>query len=154
MEEKRSSINISRDFKGIWIPREIWKNKEIRTHIECIVNCFYFQKSLDSGLGKLLMRFGYSKKSFDRPHDIKNFLCKKRNQSYPKSRLKLHACSWCDTTTYALHSHHYPIPSKHGGKEIVNICGTCHAEYHFLENSYEFSEKLIQLFKSCEGGEV
>lgn len=42
-------------------------------------------------------------------------------------------CEWCGCKTTVLHKHHYPIPKRQGGKEIVNICSNCHHEFHVRE---------------------
>ena len=43
-------------------------------------------------------------------------------------------CEWCNNDCYILHEHHFPIPKKQGGKEIVKICPNCHYTFHSLEN--------------------
>ena len=42
-------------------------------------------------------------------------------------------CEWCGCKTSVLHKHHFPIPKRYGGKDIVNICSNCHNEFHNLE---------------------
>ena len=42
-------------------------------------------------------------------------------------------CEWCGCKTSVLHKHHYPIPKRLGGTQIVNICSNCHAEFHSIE---------------------
>lgn len=42
-------------------------------------------------------------------------------------------CEWCMGTSPLIEKHHFPIPRKNGGKEVVNICANCHGEYHFLK---------------------
>lgn len=42
-------------------------------------------------------------------------------------------CAWCGCKTTLLHKHHYPIPKRMGGTEIVYICSNCHSEFHVLE---------------------
>lgn len=46
---------------------------------------------------------------------------------------KEHTCEWCGNKTSILHKHHFPIPKRQGGKEIVSICPTCHFEFHSKE---------------------
>ncbi|MBE9053543.1 hypothetical protein IQ243_24685 [Nostocales cyanobacterium LEGE 11386] len=60
---------------------------------------------------------------------------KKVPQSFSNSRLK---CSWCNGTTVAIQKHHYPVKRSEDGKEVVNICPSCHCEFHFL------TDRLIQ----------
>lgn len=42
-------------------------------------------------------------------------------------------CEWCGAKTSILHNHHYPIPKRLGGKEIVKICPNCHSKFHTRE---------------------
>lgn len=46
-------------------------------------------------------------------------------------------CTWCKCKTYILHAHHFPIRKEAGGNVTVDICPSCHQEFHFLENSIE-----------------
>jgi len=43
-------------------------------------------------------------------------------------------CEWCQKECYILHEHHFPIPFKEGGEEVVKICPNCHYTYHLLES--------------------
>ena len=43
------------------------------------------------------------------------------------------ACAWCGCKTSVLHKHHYPVPKRLGGTEIVEICSNCHHEFHVKE---------------------
>jgi len=45
-------------------------------------------------------------------------------------------CSWCKMKTTMLHEHHFPIPKKDGGTELVSICPNCHCEFHGMTNYY------------------
>lgn len=47
---------------------------------------------------------------------------------------KGYKCEWCGKSCYILHDHHYPIPKKDGGTEIVRICPNCHYTFHKLES--------------------
>ena len=47
-------------------------------------------------------------------------------------------CEWCGCKTTVLHAHHYPVPKRLGGTEVVHICSNCHAEFHSREGK-EFS---------------
>ncbi len=42
-------------------------------------------------------------------------------------------CWWCKGISYVLRQHHYPIPKSEGGTDTIDICGSCHAEFHFLK---------------------
>jgi ABC-type phosphate transport system ATPase subunit len=46
-------------------------------------------------------------------------------------------CEWCNTKVYILHKHHFPIPKRHGGTDMVNICQNCHADFHKIEHSLD-----------------
>ena len=51
---------------------------------------------------------------------------------------KGHKCEWCGQECYILHQHHFPIPNKNGGTDLVNICPNCHYTFHKLEvETYE-----------------
>ena len=39
-------------------------------------------------------------------------------------------CRWCSDLVHSLHAHHFPISYADGGTETVDICGTCHADFH------------------------
>lgn len=43
------------------------------------------------------------------------------------------SCAWCQVSTVATQSHHYPKKRNEGGEETVDICGSCHFEYHQIE---------------------
>ena len=38
-------------------------------------------------------------------------------------------CNWCGHIGIT-HCHHFPIPKKMGGKDIIHICPNCHAMFH------------------------
>lgn len=42
-------------------------------------------------------------------------------------------CEWCGNKFDNLEKHHFPIPKRYNGKEIVNICHNCHKKFHDLE---------------------
>ncbi|MBW4636475.1 MAG: hypothetical protein KME30_32755 [Iphinoe sp. HA4291-MV1] len=41
-------------------------------------------------------------------------------------------CEWCNSTSFLLHEHHYPIKRSLGGSQTVQICSNCHSEFHYL----------------------
>lgn len=49
-------------------------------------------------------------------------------------------CEWCGRKTTVLHKHHYPVPKRAGGTEVVNICSNCHHEFHLQETTDELRE--------------
>lgn len=44
-------------------------------------------------------------------------------------------CPWCTRRVVTLHRHHFPLPRKGGGSDVVKICGACHADFHHLFGS-------------------
>ena len=46
---------------------------------------------------------------------------------------KTETCEWCNQKVYLLQEHHYPVPRRKGGKEIVKICPNCHVSFHNIE---------------------
>lgn len=56
-------------------------------------------------------------------------------------------CCWCGVNTTTMHSHHYPVSKKDGGKETIEICPNCHHEFHFDNNLNKvilnFGSKII-----------
>lgn len=63
-------------------------------------------------------------------------------------------CEWCKIKTAVLHKHHYPIPKRKGGVDIVNICPNCHHTFHFYEKSIEVLDLLdIENFKKINNKE-
>lgn len=42
-------------------------------------------------------------------------------------------CRWCEASTAILHKHHYPISESKGGTETIDICPSCHCEFHYLQ---------------------
>lgn len=42
-------------------------------------------------------------------------------------------CEWCGNSFESLEKHHFPLPRRAGGTEIVNICHTCHKSFHDFE---------------------
>lgn len=79
---------------------------------------------------KDLAKYGYLKKTMMTPEQIKEETIKLSHKGKK--------CEWCGKESHLLHQHHYPIPLKDGGTEIVNICPNCHYTFHKLEvDNYE-----------------
>jgi hypothetical protein len=51
-------------------------------------------------------------------------------------------CEWCGKETQVLQKHHYPIPKRDGGTNVVNICYECHHAFHKTE--YAMNKKTIR----------
>lgn len=128
-----------RDFKGIWIPKEIWFD----TRLSIIERCYlgiYLQSDKNERIAETLMR---SICSLGTLNKIKTKLRKLKlldinNNAFAVKELVLKqkntgfACEWCGYKTIALQSHHYPIPKHKGGTRTVKICPNCHYEFHAL----------------------
>ena len=52
-----------------------------------------------------------------------DFLCKGKFER---------GCLFCGWFNSSLDSHHYPIRSKDGGVDTIDICPNCHREFHTL----------------------
>ena len=61
-------------------------------------------------------------------------------------------CEWCNSTTFILQQHHYPIKKKDNGKKIVNICPNCHSDFHHLVDygSISIREDIIPYLKQSK----
>ena len=58
-----------------------------------------------------------------------------KNKNLKGTGIGFSTCSWCGIKTTSIQKHHYPISRADGGKELVEICPTCHYEFH-LGNYY------------------
>jgi hypothetical protein len=56
-------------------------------------------------------------------------------------------CSVCNIKTFYLHPHHYPILKSKGGTDTIDICPTCHAEFHVKLYSIVITQELVQEIK-------
>ncbi len=132
---------MERDFKGVWIPADIWNKNDIRLSIaeKCylgMINSGFSEREADYWMQKS----GYSStsnikaelylknlyipdsKKIDSPEKAKDFTLKHSHLG--------NKCEWCGCECYTLHEHHYPISRKAGGTKTVQICPNCHATYH------------------------
>lgn len=66
--------------------------------------------------------------------DIENDYEIIKEEVLKEKKNNLYTCEWCGCKTSVIHKHHYPIPKRYGGKEIVNICSNCHNEFHSIES--------------------
>lgn len=139
---------MNRDFEGVWIPYKLIEGlKPNLKLIFEIVSYYYFKKSLEIYNWKHLVELGLAKKTIFSPEEIRLFVGNKS----PQKILAMHAhqiCSWCKANTYRLHSHHFPKSRKNGGLETVEICASCHDEYHFMNDCfYSLTDKVYRWFK-------
>ena len=74
-----------------------------------------------------LEEVGFVKRTQDKwtPEEIKQFTISKKKAD--------EKCEWCGSMVHTLQKHHFPVSAKDGGKDIVEICGSCHADFHHLE---------------------
>ena len=80
-----------------------------------------------------LKKSGYIiEKTYDEDAIVKFLKSKKPIKFDCPIHFPIAICEWCDSETYCLSRHHYPKRKTHGGSAIVNICGNCHQEFHFL----------------------
>lgn len=135
----------NRDFKGVWIPKEIWLNKDltitekfylsIYTQTESIFETDTMMKAVasDSTIIRCkskLLKLGLLKFEKITPEQAKLLTIECSNTG--------EVCSWCGCSSFVLHKHHFPIPRNEGGTKTVNICPNCHYTYHkIVGGAYE-----------------
>ena len=137
---------MERDFKGIWIPKEIWEKFNCKA---AVLICAYREnKSLISKAEKeYLKENGLLIRNTNLPYSIKDILSNKS----PQSGIGVESCEWCKCKTIILHEHHFPIPKKDGGNETVKICPNCHYEFHYLmDYEYKLTDEILNLLKEGE----
>lgn len=142
---------MDRDFKGIWIPKEIWLMEDLSIQEKIIISVLRdknikFANRKDASdfffisvsryteiLRKLVNKKLIITKNVEYK-DLKNIVISSKGKGNK-------TCEWCGCKTTILHSHHYPIPRRLEGTETVKICPNCHYEFHNLENeNYEVIE--------------
>jgi hypothetical protein len=137
---------MDRDFKGIWIPKEILNRYGANT--AAMISSFYFKApGYESNLRylrkhKLIYHINYDKTQ------IVKMLVNKCMDGYGIGNK---ICMWCGIRTITLHEHHYPISKADGGTKTVMICPNCHQEYHSLlnKNSWDLVEEVKQYYAKC-----
>ena len=127
----------NRDFKGVWIPKEIW---ELNIPISDKFYLAIYQEQNDIKIADEIMLTNISKSSLLK---IKNRLSQRGLITYistPEQAKQFvidmvnegQTCEWCHRKNYVLHEHHYPVSKSHGGTKVVKICPNCHATYHYI----------------------
>lgn len=148
MSDKDLPVNQIRDFKGVWIPYKLIEKltPDFRI-IFSVVDHYYFKKCIDNSTWKTLLTLSLAKKHSFSAEEIKAFIsCKSPQQILSMPAFQI--CSWCKANTYRLHSHHFPVSKKDGGTCTVEICASCHDEYHFMnECFYSFTDEVYAWFK-------
>lgn len=124
-----------RDFKGVWIPKEVWElNIQLsdRLYLSIYKNTmniyetdkimeYNMSKSSISRIKQRLKNLGYIK-YINNPQQAKQFVIDILDSG--------DTCEWCGRKNYVLHEHHYPITKSNGGINTVKICPNCHTNYH------------------------
>ena len=130
-------IDIDKEFKGVFIPEEIWNTK---MPLNDKLYLSIYKQTEDFKTTDELMSYNISNSSIAK---IKNRLAQKGLIKYITSPeqakqevLNLldngNVCEWCRRKTYVLHEHHFPTPKSKGGTKTVKICPNCHANYHYI----------------------
>lgn len=132
---------------NLFIPHALLRNKELSINEKFYIAIIYNFHS-----DKYLLSKWMNEKTFSRPlllrmkhhlrkiglsdllelvsptrtsaEDAKEFTIKNSHKGYP--------CEWCGEESFLLHKHHFPVPRKDGGTEIVNICPNCHSTFHMV----------------------
>ena len=129
---------MDRDFKGIWIPKEVWVNPWLNPK-EKIYMGIYLSTNSVSETDKIMLE----QCSHATIAKIKDSLERYGMLTFPETPEEAKAktielkgkggeCEWCGERNYILQEHHYPIPRFKGGTEVVRICPNCHATYHHI----------------------
>lgn len=102
-----------------------WKNTK---DVKILAELSGLSKSTIKRHIKKLQEFGF----VDTEENISQEQIKEKLFSYEK-RFK---CEWCNQNVYLIEEHHYPIPKRQGGTDVVKICPTCHRTFHNIELKY------------------
>lgn len=137
--ERGVYMTTERDFKGVWIPKEVWLDERLglidKYYLSIYRQCGNNEAETDKmmkqiaststicGIKYRLKALKFIKEITDY-EEAKNLVLKRKGQG--------NRCEWCGNKTYALQEHHFPIPKSKGGKETVLICPNCHYEYHAI----------------------
>ena len=130
---------VDRDFKGLWIPKEVWLDTRLSVN-EKFYLAMYLQFSKNEIKADRMMAQVASKpticsiKKTLRELGLMDMItdCEQAKELVLQRKGQGDSCEWCGTKTFALQEHHYPIPRYKGGKETVRICPNCHSEYHLI----------------------
>lgn len=128
----------------IFVPHVILSNKDLTTAEQLYLASYYcYKKDIKKTdensmltkekiirIKKKLYKLNYLTKKAKTPEDLKKETIEKSHNGYK--------CEWCGHECYILHHHHFPIPNKEGGTNVVDICPNCHYTFHKLEGeTYE-----------------
>lgn len=132
---------MERDFKGIWIPKEILSNVNLNM-TEKIYLAIFNQYNKNMVFTENLMQHTVSYSSVVR---VRNRLMALNLIENPFTKDAVNAkewvlhntdegdtCEWCGKKYPLLETHHFPIPKCAGGTETVQICPNCHSAFHYI----------------------
>lgn len=90
------------------------------------------------------------------PEEAKEIVSNKNRQYLSHPKIKSKECEWCQSLTFTLHQHHYPVYRCKGGKNVVRICANCHSDFHTLADNDQFqiNDDIIELIHKCEDDET
>jgi hypothetical protein len=133
--------------KTIHFPRDL----AIKYGIDLIVAIAYLYYEIQEPSykqWKKLKNLGLAEEYTLNEDEVIRLLKSKTPQIFPNSEK---ICTWCKATTCVLHAHHYPMRKSKGGQETINICPSCHCEFHFLVDStkYRLTNEIIKIFDEC-----
>lgn len=141
--------------KTVYLPVELLK-KYGAEPIGIIGMFFYEDEEPSNSQWKRLEKLGLSEKFSFKEDAIVKFLKEKSPQTYLSNSsirdyIFLKICDWCNSESALLHEHHYPVSRKNGGKNIVEICPSCHCEFHHLTDRirYRICPEIIEIFEKC-----
>lgn len=131
-------LNNERDFKSVWIPKEIWLDSNLTLNEKYYLS--FYEQLQNERLADEFMLTMISKTTLIKIKNrlIKKELLKKTTSPIEAKEIVLSnknkgaVCEWCGCKTNAIQKHHFPIPKSKGGKDTVNICPNCHYEYHLI----------------------
>lgn len=127
----------------IYIPNCLIIGRPFKINEVFYICCYYAKNRNVYETDKEMLKMGLSKNQLylvkKKLKSINIIKSKKLNiVDLKKETIKLshkgYKCEWCGKGCYILHEHHYPIPKKDGGTEIVRICPNCHYTFHKLES--------------------
>lgn len=105
-----------------------------KTLASIIKHC-QIHKSVVSRSIKRLLELGLIETYEIQPSEVMQMLCQKLPQEMKQGK---YTCEWCKCSTIALQEHHYPLPRRLNGTQIVNICANCHFEFHQLADTEHY----------------
>lgn len=124
------------------MPLDVLRNKELNADEKIFLATYYmanndikeaerymydYTENQLRRIKKSLTELGYIKKVYYTPDELKEKTIRLSHTG--------DVCEWCGCYSYVLQKHHFPIPAKDGGTEVVNICPNCHYTFHSLEGT-------------------